>query len=97
MFPGPVGVKIQEVTDGTSNTILVVDAPDARAVEWTKPDDWDVGDAPRAADLLGKFPGGLPASFTDGSVRMISGKVADAVFKALLTRNGGEVIPRDAF
>ncbi|CAN5300947.1 hypothetical protein BH11PLA2_BH11PLA2_53300 [soil metagenome] len=28
------------MTDGTSNTILHVEAADSAAVEWTKPGDW---------------------------------------------------------
>ena len=43
IFPGGKAVKIQEVTDGTSNTIFVVDASDALAVTWTRPADWEAG------------------------------------------------------
>ena len=42
IFPGADAIKIQDITDGTSNTIFVVDASDAAAVTWTKPDDWDI-------------------------------------------------------
>jgi Protein of unknown function (DUF1559) len=97
MFPGGEGVKIQDVTDGTSMTLMVLDVPDDRAVIWTKPDDWETGDAPSKDVLSGKHPTGNPAAFGDGSVRSFSNakKFTDATFRALLTRNGGEVIDRD--
>ena len=37
MFDGTAGRKPAEITDGLSNTIIVVEADDDRAVEWTKP------------------------------------------------------------
>ena len=40
MFDKVEGVKIQDVTDGTSNTLLVVEAK--TPVPWTKPDDIDI-------------------------------------------------------
>lgn len=41
MFTGtPKTLTFRDVTDGTSNTILLVDADDDHAVIWTKPDDF---------------------------------------------------------
>src|SRR5262249_12481169 len=37
MFTGVKPVKLQEIADGTSNTIMVVETDDAGAVIWTKP------------------------------------------------------------
>ncbi len=39
IFAGREALKLKEITDGTSNTIAVVDADDDHAVIWTKPDD----------------------------------------------------------
>src|SRR5204863_3386120 len=41
-FEGDKPLKINSFTDGTSNTIFIVQANDDRAVPWTKPDDLEV-------------------------------------------------------
>jgi prepilin-type processing-associated H-X9-DG protein len=98
-----LGVGIATVTDGTSNTLGIVEAREA--VPWTKPDAEIAFDATRkpqeAAQLLkslgGKFPGGFNALFLDGSVRFLKESINPLVVKALITRNGGEVVSADSF
>jgi hypothetical protein len=95
MFPGCQGLQIRDVTDGTSNTIWVVDADNDRAVDWTKPEDL-TPDPERPLDgLLGHFPEGFLACFVDGSVHFIPKTVSPKTAKALFTRNGGEVLDKD--
>ena len=100
----PEGVQIQSITDGTSNTIGVVEAREA--VPWTKPDtDIPFGGDPNKLDAIlalrgelgGHSPGGFHALFIDGSVRFIKDSVNPAVLRALITRHGGEVISSDAY
>jgi len=56
--------------DGTSNTILLILADDALAVEWTKPDDLKINlDKPHAG--LGKRAGAFLVGLADGSVRTV--------------------------
>jgi hypothetical protein len=86
------GVRKQDITDGTANTILAVDVMDDRAVVWTKPDDWVPDPADLRKGVVGSSPGGFLAAFADGSARFISGNVGIATLRAYLTRNGGEVI-----
>ncbi len=68
------GTRINRILDGTSNTIMLVEADDAAAVVWTKPDDleFDPEKAIQAQGLGGMRPGGFLALFADGSVRFIS-------------------------
>ncbi len=97
IFPGSEGVKIQKITDGTSNTIFVVDAGDNRAVTWTKPDDWDVDPKLDLKGIFGHHPGGASFAFADGSVRFIKETVDPKTIEMLITRDGGEVIDQNAF
>ncbi len=76
VFPGAEGVKIQDITDGTSNTILVVDASDAAAVIWTKPDDWEIAVEFKVQGLFGHHPKGTNFGFADGSVRFLKETIA---------------------
>jgi prepilin-type processing-associated H-X9-DG protein len=99
----PEGVGVVDIFDGTSNTLLIVEAKEA--VPWTKPD----GDLALADDqkpetikamldkVGGHSTGGFNALFCDGSVRFIRSNVSIVVFRALITRAGGEVISSDSF
>jgi prepilin-type processing-associated H-X9-DG protein len=88
------------VTDGTSNTIMVVEAKDT--VPWTKPDvlPFNPAQQARSNGPLGAgsaHPGGFNATFADGSVRFIKASVPLEVLRSLITRSGPEVVRSDAF
>jgi Protein of unknown function (DUF1559) len=91
-FEGDKPIKITDFFDGTSDTVLLVQANDERAVPWTKPDDLEVGLAKPKAGLGDAEPNGFAALFADGSVRTISKSIDAKVLKALFTRAGGEAI-----
>lgn len=93
------GLRLSDFTDGTSNTIAVVEARES--VPWTKPDS-EVPVDPNALDALpallgGHFAGGFNALFMDGSVRFLRDTINPHVLGALVTRDGGEVIDQSAF
>jgi hypothetical protein len=84
-----------DITDGTSNTILAVEAK--RDVPWTKPEDIPFDPNGPVPELGNVSPDGFDVAFVDGAVRFISKTVNPQVLKALITRSGGEVISTDAF
>ena len=89
------GHKILDITDGTSNTIMVVTAADS--VPWTKPDELAFDPEKDMAKLLGPVGNHtFQAAFMDGSVRGFPKPLAAKTLNAFITRAGGEVISPDA-
>jgi beta-lactamase regulating signal transducer with metallopeptidase domain len=93
VFPdGPMGVSYRQITDGTSNTIAVVEVNDELAVPWTKPDDWKVDPAAPSRGLGGHFPGVFLAECCDRAAHAIPADTKPEVLNALFTRRGLEII-----
>ena len=74
---------------------MVVEARDG--VPWTKPEDleFDAGANPPTQPLFGAgsyHPGGFNAAMLDGSVRFLKNSIRPETLRALITRDGGEVI-----
>ncbi len=92
IFPEGRGIKIGEITDGTSNTILVVDAVDTLAVTWTKPDDWEVDPEPKRDALFGHHAEGTNVVFADGGVRFVKSTMSDATLRVMLTRSAKDIL-----
>jgi hypothetical protein len=81
------------IPDGTSNTIMVVEAADA--VSWARPDDlrFDQTTLQKVGAPDRKW---FHALFADGAVRTLKkDKLTDRDLKALMTVNGGEVVNFD--
>ena len=98
-FEGQAGKPLSEFRDGTTQTILAVEA--AEAVPWTKPADW----SPDVSENANPFPGLFAAPDGSALVGMADGSVhtyraADlkpATLRKLLTPQGGEVVGSDEY
>jgi prepilin-type processing-associated H-X9-DG protein len=84
-----------QITDGSSNTILAVEAK--REIPWTKPEDIPFDPNVPLPELGGFTPDGFNALFADGSVHYLKKSIAPTTLKALITRDGGEVISSDSY
>ena len=79
-----------DIVDGSSTTILAVESK--REVPWTKPEDIPFDVKGPLPELNGFVENGFNAAFVDGSVRFIAKSIDPTVLKALITRDGGELI-----
>lgn len=93
MWSTKKGVKMSDITDGTSNTIMIVEVDDKAAVPWTKPQDWQFNPNDPMQGLGTTRPNGFLVGLVDGSVRMVEKSIDPDVLKALMTMAGGEPVP----
>ena len=91
-FDGNEGLQISEFRDGTSNTVLAVEAHRDAAVIWTKPDDLEVDFKNPLKNLKGSLAGGFHVLMCDGTVRFISDNINLETLKAIFTRAGTEAV-----
>ena len=93
IFHGSEGATFGSMKDGSSNTIAIVCAAPESAVAWTKPDDWKVDlDDPRKG-LFNKKSKHAAVVYADGSAHLIMADSDETSLRALLTKDGGDLVP----
>ena len=102
-FPGSVGLKLENFTDGLSNTIFVVESNDVDAVHWAEPKNLSMssyananvlsGRTPQAKKslLMGSHRGGRHVVMGDGTTQFDMANSKE-VRKGLVSREGGESV-----
>lgn len=85
-FGNKKGVSFKDITDGTSNTIALVEAK--RDIPWTKPEDITY-DGKQLPEFGGFHEGGFSVGKCDGSVRFISNPIDGEALKRQLLINDG--------
>jgi Protein of unknown function (DUF1559) len=100
LFPGARSTKFDDVIDGMSNTLMIVEV-DSVNVPWTAPWDLDVrtmsfqiNDA-KHAGISSKHPGGANVGVADGRTRWARNSVTPENLRGLLTIAGSERISMD--
>ena len=94
LFHADQSRSITEVTDGLTNTMMVIEAPVDESVHWMEPGDADdrLVLALSAESSVAHF-GGVPVLMADIQVRFLGSDFDHDVLQALMTINGGEVQP----
>ncbi len=85
-------MRIRDFTDGTSNTLLVVEAK--QGIPWTKPSDLEFEDEGPLPGLGGFQDTGFYAAYADGSAQLIPKGTDEALLRNLIMRNDGNAVQR---
>lgn len=88
--------KRSDITDGASNTLMVMLAPNSKSVPWTQPADYEVDLAIADFKEL-RTSEGVAFSTFDGAVKRLAPDFDASILKALITSQGGEVIDPNLF
>ncbi len=99
LFEKGEGRRMRDIKDGTSNTVMAVQANISHAIEWTRPDSFEpsINEAPIEL-LMNQDAKGVFITFllADGSVRNLHLAIpatSNELFKKLITLDGGEIVP----
>lgn len=97
LFDGDKPCPFNAIRDGLSNTLLVVEATGAN-IHWMEPRDLDfsqmqcVINGPGGNEIASHHPSAATVGFADGSARTLTSSASPDTVRALITRDGGEVI-----
>lgn len=89
VFPGSTQTRIGGITDGTSNTLMVVESAEVDAVPWMKPQDLPFANFLNPTSVT-HHTGGANVALCDGSIQFISKTINPANLRSMMTRAGGD-------
>ncbi len=98
-------VSLAEITDGSSMTIHIGEAPEAINAMWASGHNifdqaFPINARPPielGEELTSRHPGGVNVLFADGSVHFLKNSTSMAPLSALCTRSLGEVVSSDSY
>jgi prepilin-type processing-associated H-X9-DG protein len=95
MFDGETAATGMSITDGTSNTIMVVET--TAGMNWMEPRDLDLNTMTlqvnaSPAEISSHHPGGANILFADGHTTFLQQSILAQVLRALITKAGDEPI-----
>jgi hypothetical protein len=91
--PGKLSRIPADFPDGTSNTILIVEAADP--VPWTKPDELEYDSDKPLPRLGGHYAQGTSVALADGSVIMLRPKLSETTLRSAIDPNDGKPLGPD--
>ena len=97
LFDGTGLSRIADIRDGTSNTIMLVEAGGS-GINWLEPVDLDLQrlalgiNSPAGPGIRSYHPGGVNVAMCDGSVRFISETINPQLLRALITKSDGQAV-----
>ena len=90
-------IKYEDFEDGLSNSIMLIHAPEDKAIEWSQPKLWVLDNHNLIKSVFGKRDK-VTVGMADGTVHVIQrNKITEEGLLALLTRAGGEVVDINDF
>lgn len=87
--------EFKEITDGTSNTLLVATVAPEHAVIWTKPADWEVDLAKKLDKLWYKGRSAIEVVSCDGSTHSLSPLLTKEFWARYIQKDDGEILSAD--
>ena len=96
VFGGQKATKFHNVTDGTSNTVVLVEVKPALAVPWTAPADYAFDPEAPGRGLQVGADGRFLSAFADGSAQPLRGNLEPELMLRLFQKSDGHPIDRRA-